>query len=75
MKKYGKQLSNQKSGQKLAKKIKWSGTTGPFLNKERKKGNPKREITKTFDDILDCYTNNHDIKDALVEFIKMRQRF
>lgn len=40
----------------------------------KKKEKPKREITKTFDDILDCYTSNHDIKDALVEFIKMRQR-
>lgn len=40
----------------------------------KKKEKPKREITKTFDDILDYYTNNQDIKDALVEFIKMRQR-
>lgn len=40
----------------------------------KKKEKPKREITKTFDDILDCYTSNQDIKDALVEFIKMRQR-
>lgn len=40
----------------------------------KKKEKPKREITKTFDDILDCYTSNQDIKEALVEFIKMRQR-
>lgn len=65
----GEQTQNGDDGSLIAdeskKKEKSSG---------KKKEKPKREITKTFDDILDCYTSNHDIKDALVEFIKMRQR-
>lgn len=66
----GEQTQNGDDGSLIADESKKERKKVPAKKKEK----PKREITKTFDDILDCYTSNHDIKDALVEFIKMRQR-
>lgn len=66
----GKQLNNNSDDSLIADESKKERKKVPAKKKEK----PKREITKTFDDILDCYTSNQDIKDALVEFIKMRQR-
>lgn len=66
----GKQSNNNSDDSLIADESKKERKKVPAKKKEK----PKREITKTFDDILDCYTSNHDIKDALVEFIKMRQR-
>ena len=66
----GKQSNNNNDGSLITDESKKERKKVPAKKKEK----PKREITKTFDDILDYYTNNQDIKDALVEFIKMRQR-
>lgn len=66
----GKQSNNNSDDSLIADESKKERKKVPAKKKEK----PKREITKTFDDILDYYTNNQDIKDALVEFIKMRQR-
>ena len=66
----GKQSNNNSDDSLIADESKKERKKVPAKKKEK----PKREITKTFDDILDCYTSNQDIKEALVEFIKMRQR-
>lgn len=66
----GKQSNNNNDDSLITDESKKERKKVPAKKKEK----PKREITKTFDDILDYYTNNQDIKDALVEFIKMRQR-
>lgn len=66
----GKQSNNNSDDSLIADESKKERKKVPAKKKEK----PKREITKTFDDILDYYTSNQDIKDALIEFIKMRQR-
>lgn len=66
----GEQTQNGDDGSLIADESKKERKKVPAKKKEK----PKREITKTFDDILDYYTSNQDIKDALIEFIKMRQR-
>lgn len=66
----GKQSNNNSDDSLIADESKKERKKVPAKKKEK----PKREIAKTFDDILDYYTSNQDIKDALIEFIKMRQR-
>jgi hypothetical protein len=49
-------------------------TTDNILDFKKESKKEQKKKTESFDSIIDGYTDNQELKEALIEFIKMRQR-